>query len=133
MIGLSSMLSIGAPGATAHAQNDKLLTIGNGAEPDTLDPHKSTGTWESTIVGDMMMGLMTEDIMGNAIYGSAISHEASPDGFVYTFKMRPGLVWSDGVPVTSHDFVFAMRRILNPATASQYASLLYVIKKCSAG
>lgn len=115
----------------AQAQNDKLLTIGNGAEPDTLDPHKSTGTWESTIVGDMMMGLMTEDIMGNAIYGSAISHEASPDGFVYTFNIRPGLVWSDGVPVTAHDFVFAMRRILNPATASQYASLLYVIKNAA--
>lgn len=117
--------------SAAWAQNDKLLTIGNGAEPDTLDPHKSTGTWESTIVGDMMMGLMTEDIMGNAIYGSAISHEASPDGTVYTFKMRPGLVWSDGVAVTAHDFVFAMRRILNPATASQYASLLYVIKNAA--
>lgn len=115
----------------ASAQNDKLLTIGNGAEPDTLDPHKSTGTWESTIVGDMMMGLMTEDIMGNAIYGSAVAHETSPDGLVYTFTMRPGLVWSDGVPVTAHDFAFAMRRILNPATASQYASLLYVIKNAA--
>jgi oligopeptide transport system substrate-binding protein len=129
--GLFLALSVGLAGPMAAAQNDKLLTIGNGAEPDTLDPHKSTGTWESTIVGDMLMGLMTEDIMGSAIYGSAVSHEVSPDGLVYTFKMRDGLVWSDGVSVTAHDFAFAMRRILNPATASQYASLLYVIKNAA--
>lgn len=127
-IGLSALVSAGPLAGVALAQNDKLLTIGNGAEPDTLDPHKSTGTWESTIVGDMMMGLMTEDVYGKAIYGSAVSHEISPDGLIYTFKIRDGLVWSDGVPVTAHDFVFSMRRILNPATASQYASLLYVIK-----
>lgn len=127
-IGLSALVSAGPLAGVALAQNDKLLTIGNGAEPDTLDPHKSTGTWESTIVGDMMMGLMTEDVYGKGIYGSAVSHEVSPDGLVYTFKIRDGLVWSDGVPVTAHDFVFSMRRILNPATASQYASLLYVIK-----
>lgn len=127
-LGLSALLGFSG---VAFAQNDKSLTIGNGAEPDTLDPHKSTGTWESTIVGDMMMGLMTEDIKGEAIYGSAVSHEITPDGRTYTFKMRPGLVWSDGVPVTAHDFTFAMRRILNPATASQYASLLYVIKNAA--
>lgn len=128
VVGLGVLgLSLASTG-TALAQSDKLLTIGNGAEPDTLDPHKTTGTWESTIVGDMIMGLMTEDVYGEAIYGSAVSHEISPDGLVYTFKMRDGLVWSDGVPVTAHDFVFSMRRILNPATASQYASLLYVIK-----
>lgn len=112
--------------------DDTVLRIGNGAEPDSLDPHKATGTWESTIVGDILMGLMAEDVMGNAIAGSAESWDISEDGLTYVFKIREGLVWSDGVPVTAHDFVFAFQRILKPETAAQYASLLYVIKNSEA-
>jgi oligopeptide transport system substrate-binding protein len=119
-------------GKNGFASNDTVLRIGNGAEPDSLDPHKATGTWESTIIGDMIMGLLTEDIKGRAIAGSAESWDISPDGLIYTFVIREGLLWSDGVPVTAHDFVYSFQRILNPATASQYASLLYLIKNAQA-
>lgn len=112
----------------ALAQEKKVLHRGNGAEPDSLDPHKATGTWESSIIGDMIVGLLTEDPEGKPIPGAATSWTISEDGKTYTFKIREGHVWSDGMPVTAHDFVFAFRRILNPATASQYASLLYVVK-----
>jgi oligopeptide transport system substrate-binding protein len=51
----------------------------------------------------------------------------SPDGLTWTFHLRDA-TWSDGVPVTADDFVFSLRRILAPETASEYASLLYLIK-----
>ena len=75
---------------------------------------------------------MTEDIAGNPILGAAESWSVSADGTVYTFTLRKDGFWSDGVPVTSEDFVFGMRRILAPETAAAYASILYPIKNAEA-
>src|SRR6202008_4263718 len=68
---------------------------------------------------------------GRPVPGRATAWETSPDGLVWTFYLRDAL-WSDGVPVTADDFVFALRRILLPQTASEYASLLYLIKNAQA-
>ena len=54
--------------------------------------------------------------------------ENSADGLTWTFHLRPNAQWSNGDPVTAHDFVFAYRRILTPSLAAEYASLLYVLK-----
>ncbi len=107
------------------------LNRGNGAEPDTLDPHRATGNWENNIIGDMFLGLMTEDAGANPVFGAAESYRASDDGLTYTFKLRAHK-WSDGRPVTADDFVFSFRRILDPKTASQYAPILYPIKNAQA-
>ncbi len=117
---------------TGTASAQVVLHRGNGTEPDSLDPHRGTGTWENNIIGDMFLGLTTENAKGEAIPGSAVSWTISDDGLVYTFKLRDGLVWSDGVPVTASDFVFAFRRIIDPMTAAQYASLLFPIKNAYA-
>jgi oligopeptide transport system substrate-binding protein len=103
------------------------LHRGNQNDPDTLDPHKSTGSWESNILGDLLIGLTTEDPGANPIPGAAESWTISEDGLVWTFRMRRGALWSDGVPVTARDFVYSFRRQLDPATASQYASMMYDI------
>ncbi|MGV6802159.1 MAG: peptide ABC transporter substrate-binding protein [bacterium] len=105
---------------------------GNGTEPNTLDPHQSNGVWESAIIGDMLLGLFTEDAYGKPIYGAAIDHTISEDALTHTFKLRPGMKWSDGAPVTAEDFVFAWQRILDPATAAPYASLIYPFKNARA-
>ena len=107
------------------------LNRGNGAEPDTLDPHKASADWENNIIGDMFIGLMTESAGADPVPGAALSYTASADGLTYTFKLRDH-VWSDGVPVTAHDFVYSFRRILDPKTAAQYASILYPIKNAEA-
>lgn len=104
-----------------------VLNRGNGAEPDSLDPHKASGQWENNVIGDMLMGLMTDDPLADPIPGAAESYTVSDDGLIYTFRIRDHK-WSDGVPVTAHDFVYAMRRILDPRTAAQYASLIFPIK-----
>ncbi len=103
------------------------LHYGNASEPLTLDPAKASGTWEQDIIGDLMMGLTQDGPAGEAIPGMASSWETSADGLVWTFHLRKAL-WSDGAPVTADDFVFGIRRTLDPKTASQYASLLYFIK-----
>ncbi|WP_421934917.1 peptide ABC transporter substrate-binding protein [Phenylobacterium sp.] len=103
------------------------LQMGNGSEPASLDPHKITGTWEDRIVSDLMVGLTTDDKDGKSVPGMAERWTTSPDGKTWTFYLRDA-VWSDGVPVTADDFVFALQRIMDPKTASEYASLLYFIR-----
>lgn len=107
------------------------LRIANAGEPDTLDPHHASGTWENRIIGDMFLGLTTEAADASVIPGAAESWTVSDDGLVYTFTLRDHN-WSDGAPVTADDFVFAMRRLLAPETAAKYASILYTLKNAKA-
>lgn len=107
------------------------MMLNNGAEPSTLDPAKATGQWESNVIGDLFEGLIAEDEAGEPIPGMAASWTTSADGLVWTFKLRDAL-WSDGQPVTADDFVFALRRLQDPATASEYAYLLNIIQGAQA-
>jgi oligopeptide transport system substrate-binding protein len=109
----------------------RTLFRGNGAEPDTIDPHKASGNWENNIIGDMFVGLMTDAADASAMPGAAESHSVSPDGLVHTFRLRDH-VWSDGAPVTAHDFVYSFRRVADPRTAAQYATILYPLKNMQA-
>ncbi|MGE4064042.1 MAG: peptide ABC transporter substrate-binding protein [Rhodospirillaceae bacterium] len=106
----------------------KVLHRGNGTEPDTLDPHLSSGAWENNIIGDMFLGLTTEDVASRPIAGTADTWTTSEDGLVWTFKLRRDVVWSDGTPHVAHDYVYSWRRVLDPKTAARYAFILYVVK-----
>jgi oligopeptide transport system substrate-binding protein len=104
-----------------------VLNRGNSGEPKSLDPHFIDSLNESNIVGDLLTGLTTLDPAARPIPGSALRWKTSVDGKTWTFYLRNQL-WSDGTPVTANDFVFALRREMNPATAAQYANILYPIK-----
>ena len=116
------------PGLAAAKQ---VLRVANMGEPASLDPHFMSGTWENNIAGEMFLALLTEDAKGDAIPGAAESWTISEDGKTYIFKLRDHQ-WSDGTPVTAKDFQYAFRRVLNPETAAEYASLLYIIKNAEA-
>lgn len=121
-IALMVCLAFAMPASAA-----KVLHRGNGAEPKGLDPHNASGDPENQILGDLYLGLYTEDNAGNAVFGAAEAVETSPDGLRWTFTLRDHK-WSDGKPVTANDLVFAYRRVLDPRTASEYANILYPIK-----
>lgn len=106
---------------------ETVLKRGNGAEPETLDIHKSSGVSEANIQRDMLEGLVTEGADGKLQPGVAEKWDISADGKVYTFHLRSDSKWSDGSPVTADDFVYAYRRALAPATASDYAFILWPI------
>lgn len=112
----------------AGAAQAVTLNMMNGSEPGSIDPHLASGDWENRIIGDYIEGLMAEDEHAEAIPGQAESYTLSDDGLVYTFKLRDGIQWSDGTPVTAGDFEFAFRRLFDPKTASEYAYLQYPIK-----
>jgi len=107
------------------------LEYGNDSEPATLDPSKAQLVAESVVIGDLMMGLATEAADGAVIPGMAERWETSADGLTWTFHLRPAR-WSDGVPVTAEDFVFAYRRILDPQTGSPYAYMVEILRNGAA-
>lgn len=116
-----------------NVEEEDVLTLRRGisAKVDTLDPHRSSAQWENIVIGDMIIGLMQHSADGEVIPGVAESWDTSADGLTWTFKLKQ-TVWSDGVPLTAEDFVYALRRIQSPAIASQYSSLLYNIKNAEA-
>ena len=108
------------------------LRRGNGAEPDTLDPHKYGLTVELNIHNDLFQGLVDYDAKGEPIPGLAVSWAVSPDGTVYTFKLREGVLWSDGTPLTAEDIVAGIRRAVDPKTAAQLVDLAFTVKNARA-
>ncbi|MCE1736980.1 ABC transporter substrate-binding protein, partial [Enterobacter hormaechei] len=95
----------------------------NASEPQSLDPHKIEGVPESNIARDLFETLVINDPDGKIIPGVAESWE-NKDFKVWTFHLRKDAKWSNGDPVTAQDFVYSWRRVVDPNTASPYASFL---------
>ncbi len=98
------------------------ITINNASEPETLDPHLSSGVQESNIIRQYLEGLTNTDNDGKTIPGMATEWHTD-DNKVWTFKIRDAN-WSNGDPVTAHDFVYSFRRLVDPNTGSPYSSYL---------
>jgi len=111
----------------------QVFTFNNGAEPEHLDPAIMSGQPDGRIARLVFEGLCSSDPQTLApIPGLAARWDLSPDGTVYTFHLRPGLVWADGHPLTASDFVWSWRRVLSPSTGSRYAGFLYPVRNAEA-
>ena len=108
------------------------LDIQIASAPASLDPQRMTGGPEDRVYGDLFEGLVTEDAAGNLVPGQAESWRVSADGLTYSFQLRAGLAWSDGSPLTADDFVFAFRRLTDPATTSDFAYIQYPVLNAEA-
>lgn len=116
-----------------RATRDGIMLVGNGAEPSDLDPQTITGIPERNITAAMFEGLTRSDPTTlEARPGAAERWDISADGLIYTFHLRAGLQWSDGVPLTAKDFYASFRRLLSPQLASDNADQLYLIVNAEA-
>jgi len=107
----------------------KTLRVGNGTDPQALDPHIVQGVPEHRILSTLLEGLVDADRSTlEPIPAVASSWEISAGGTVYTFHLRPEARWSNGDPVTARDFVYSWRRILTPTLAADYAYMLHCLK-----
>ncbi len=114
-------------------------------EPPSLDPSLATDSTSIDAITNIFMGLTRPDpVTGEVLPYLATDWEVSEDGLVYTFNMREDIPWvnydpasgewtqvsdADGNPlfVTADDVVYGVKRTLDPATASDYAYVLYNI------
>ena len=129
----------GEPGYSMDAQPyagdlapDQSMRLPTG-EPITLDPGVSYGDVELDILFQVFDGLVGVDQQtGEVVPRIAESWQANADATQYTFKIRQGVMFSDGSPLTAKDFVYSWQRVLDPDTLSQYTNALYPIKNAEA-
>lgn len=128
-LGAASVLAILAASASAQATHpetgealaeSQVFTYRVLDEVPTIDPGLVEDSSGGDIVRQTHEGLYNQDAQGNIEPGVALSHTVSDDGLVYTFTLRPEAKWSNGDPVVAGDFVYAWRRVADPATASAY-------------
>tara|TARA_B100000029_G_scaffold516620_1_gene631822 strand:- start:48423 stop:50078 length:1656 start_codon:yes stop_codon:yes gene_type:complete len=99
-------------------------------EPRTLDSAINDYDTEDTIIP--FEPLLRRDPSWYPEPAAADRYESSPDGKTWTFYLRKGARWSDGRPVTAHDFVYSFRRMLDPTEANPYGFFYYDFKNAQA-
>lgn len=100
------------------------LVIGSAFEPDTLDPQRTSEPIADEILCRVGGSLLARAPSGAVVPWLASSWETSADGLTWTFRLRPGIRFHDGSPLTASDVVATFRRALDPATASPVAGAL---------
>lgn len=122
------------PGATTKTPAAAAeLVVNVGPEPDIIDPALNSAVDGATLLIHGFEGLMSLDENGVPIYGQAASYTVSEDGLTYTFKLRDGLKWSDGKPLTAGDFVYSWNRAIDPETAADYEYMFESIEGYTEG
>jgi oligopeptide transport system substrate-binding protein len=97
-------------------------------EIPTMDISKATNTISFTMFAQVNEGLVRIGKDGKAEPGVAEKWEVSPDGLTYTFHLRDNAKWSNGDPVTAHDFEYSWKRTLDPKTGAQYSFMVAWVK-----
>jgi oligopeptide transport system substrate-binding protein len=122
----ASMTGCSGDQATQRAA-DTIYRV-NEDELSSLDPHKISAVVDTRVARDMFEGLTDFAADGSIIPGLAESWTADKSGRVWTFRMRRGAVFSDGVPIAAQNVVASLQRLFTPAIASPNASLLFAIR-----
>lgn len=107
--------------AGVQLHTSQTLVRNNGSEPETLDPALAESVGANNLTRDLFEGLTANDSNGKTVPGVAESWKQL-DATTWVFKLRKDAKWSNGDLVTADDFVFAIRRFVDPKTASTYAA-----------
>ncbi|CAI8945172.1 MULTISPECIES: peptide ABC transporter substrate-binding protein [Bacillus] len=112
---------------TKPKEEKKVLQLTETGEIPSLNSLKVTDAVSFNVLNNVMEGLVRLSKNDEVIPGIAQKHEISKDGKTYTFHLRDAK-WSNGDPVTAHDFVYAWKQLVNPETGSEYAYIMYDVK-----
>jgi len=117
-----------------ETSNEQVLRLVNGDTIPTMDSALATDEYAFQFLGATKEGLYRLGENGEITEGIAIDHEESDDALTWTFHLRDDAVWSNGDPVTAHDFVYSWQRAVDPATGSEYGPYMMegVIKNAEA-
>jgi len=133
LVGLLLVACGGGESNVARGNREGIFHVGNGSEPQGLDPHVVTGLPEYHVVSALFEGLTVKNPYTlEPEPGVAQRWDISEDGLVITFHLNPAARWSNGDPVTAEDFAWSWQRALDPAMGNQYAYMLYPVRNAEA-
>ena len=123
MLAITTCLSF-----SSFAQNQEEVVYNLWRDAETIDPHLTTDVSGSRVIATTMEGLLRQGEKLNSIVpAGAESYTVSKDGKTWNFKLRKDAKWSNGDPVTAHDYVYGQQRMLEPETAASYSYMHYYI------
>jgi oligopeptide transport system substrate-binding protein len=130
---LTVAVFFGCSNSNEH-QTSNTLRIGNGSEPNSLDPHIATTVAEAHILNALFEGLIASspDNDEDILPGVASNWKTNDAHTRFTFTLRANAQWSDGTPVVSQNFLDAYERLLNPKLGAANASFLYDLRNAKA-
>ena len=99
----------------------KTLNFALAGNPDTLDPHKTSGTLTFQTIKSIYDTLAEPDMSGKIVPALAERWEVSDDALTWTFYLRKGVVFHNGDKLTSKDVKATLNRIMDKATGSPKA------------
>lgn len=115
---------------------DRVLIVGNGSEPSSLDPQVATGSTEANIIMSLFEGLVGADPrdLTPVNEGIAFSWNISNEQTRYTFQLRKSACWNNESrdPITAEDFVYSYHRMLSPDFGASNAYMLYPLRNAEA-
>ena len=117
----------GCKGSKNSSSTKQEISINIAVEPSSLDPRKARSLGDLNLARNLMEGLMRVNKSGITSPALAEKYQVSEDMKTYTFKLRESK-WSNGEPLTAHDFVYSWKKTLAPDFLSDYAFMLYSIK-----
>ncbi|MDA0264416.1 MAG: peptide ABC transporter substrate-binding protein [Chloroflexi bacterium] len=120
--------------ADSTAHSDDAIRANLGGEPNTLDPQMASSLLEFSVLRQLSQGLLgfDKDLALTPLVASQVptveNGGISADGLTYTFKLKDGVSWSDGQPLTAGDFVYIFKRLLAAETAGPYSDFFTAIR-----
>ncbi|MEE8465576.1 MAG: peptide ABC transporter substrate-binding protein [Dehalococcoidia bacterium] len=124
-----------ASGTIEQAPNpDAAIRANLGGEPNTLDPQLASSLLEFSVLRQLSQGLLgfDKDLILIPLVAAEVptveNGGISADGLTYTFKLRAGVAWSDGLPLTAGDFEYTFTRLLSPEMAGPYSDFFTAIE-----
>lgn len=130
---LACVATLGAGAAELYGPEAKdarqggTLTVGSLVEPPGLDPFHQGADARIRVTVLMYQGLFYEAVDGEAAPLLARSYEVSPDKLVYTIKLRPGVKFHTGQPMTAKDVAYSYNYIRDPKNGSPGAGDFTVV------
>ena len=121
---LSVLAACGNGGSKSSSSDTSTINWYTPTEILTLDISKNTDRYSAMAIGNAGSNLLRVDENGKNQPDLAEKVEVSEDGKTFTATLRDGIKWSDGSDITAEDFVYTWRRMVDPATASEYAYLV---------
>jgi oligopeptide transport system substrate-binding protein len=118
---------------TTTSSSPQILRLNLAAEPDSIDPNQASWADDKSVISQCFEGLLSFNADGSlkadvaTVIPTVANGGISADGLTITFKLKNNVTWSDGTKVTANDFVYSIKRELDPSLACEYASFYFDI------
>lgn len=110
-VAMSTLTGCGSSNSDEKPKQE--ITVGNPGQVTTLDPAVTNDTYTIRVEANVYRTLFKLNDKGELVNDLCKDYTVSEDGLTYTFNIIDNALWSDGKPITAHDFEYAVKRAIS--------------------